>query len=344
MVKKSKPTSAKMIRGYAAMMPGCKVESFAYEPGRLGADDVEIAISHCGICHSDIHLIHNDWGISVYPLVPGHEIVGNIIAIGANVTHLAVGQYVGVGWQRASCLDCEWCMQGDENLCTQSQATCIGNYGGFAERICTDGRFVFPLPIAMAPETAAPLLCGGITVYTPLRHYQVTAGMKVGIVGIGGLGHLAIQFCRAWGCEITAFSSSPDKEEEARQLGAHHFISSIDNEILEKRHASLDFILVTVNVDLDWYNYISMLRPNGRLCFVGVPESEVTIPVFSLILGRKTICGSPIGGRAMMRDMLHFAALHRITAKVEVMPLKQVNSALSKVRSNLARYRIVLAI
>jgi uncharacterized zinc-type alcohol dehydrogenase-like protein len=205
-----------------------------------------------------------------------------------------------------------------------------------------DSRFAFLIPEALPSDTAAPLFCGGITVYSPLRFYGVQPYMRLGVIGIGGLGHLAIQFARAFGCEVTAFSSTPGKEEEARSLGAHHFVWTGDNAALKRTASSLDFILSTVSADIDWAGYVNVLRPNGKLCIVGVPPKPVTFPVTPLLLGRKTVCGSVIGGRATMREMLDFAARHGIGARVEVVPMGEVNRAIRRIRENRARYRMVL--
>jgi uncharacterized zinc-type alcohol dehydrogenase-like protein len=330
------------IKGYAALAEKNPLERFTYDPERLGSWDVEVAIEHCGLCHSDIHLIDNDWGISAYPLVPGHEIVGTVTALGAEVDHLVKGQRVGVGWQRSSCLKCDYCLRGDEHLCAENQATCVGHYGGFAEAIRLDSRFVFSIPEGLASEKTAPLFCGGITVYSPLRHYDVQPNMRVGVIGIGGLGHLAIQFARAFGCEVTAFSSTPEKKDEAVELGAHHFVCTREGSAVEKVKNSLDFILSAVSADVDWATYLDILRPDGKLCIVGVPKSPITVPHFPLLIGRKVICGSVIGGRSTIRQMLEFAARHGIGAKTEVLPMDEVNRAIDKVRRNKARYRMVL--
>ena len=191
------------FRAYAAHEQKGPLAPFVYEPGELGPNDVEIRVSHCGICHSDVHLVDGDWGASSYPMVPGHEIVGTVAAAGPAVRQLAVGQRVGVGWQCGACLECEWCVSGQENLCAQEEATCVERPGGFAERIRVDGRFAFPIPDALRSEHAAPLLCGGVTVYAPLARFA-RPSLRVGVIGIGGLGHLALQFARAMGCEVTA--------------------------------------------------------------------------------------------------------------------------------------------
>ncbi len=331
-----------VINAYAAFKAKGELKKFSYEPQPLKPFDVRIKVTHCGICHSDVHLIDNDWSISEYPLVPGHEVVGAVAEMGKDVAHLNKGDRVGIGWRSGSCMECEWCMKGDDNLCSQGEATCVGHHGGFAEYTQVDSRFTFPIPEGIESENAAPLLCGGITVFSPLRRLGVLPTMKVGVIGIGGLGHLAVQFASAFGCEVTAFSSTPAKEKEAKILGAHNFIATKSDGPLKKIQGTLDFILSTVNVDLNWQEYIHCLRPNGKLCFVGVPPRELNIPIFTLIDKQKSIVGSVIGGRVLIKEMLEFAARHKIKAQTEVVPLSQVNSALQKVRENKARYRMVL--
>ncbi len=331
------------IHGYAAYEEKQPLKLFDYEPGNLGPYDVEVRIEYCGICHSDIHLIDNDWAMTSYPFIPGHEIVGVATALGKQAGRLRVGQRVGIGWQAGSCMQCEWCTCGSENLCQQSVATCVGRHGGYAEVVRADSRFAFPIPNELDAAATAPLLCGGITVYSPLRHFGVTPWSKVGVVGIGGLGHLAIRFARAFGCEVTAFSTSPGKEEESGRLGAHHFVWSKDPDQMAKAANSLDFILTTPHTDLDWVGLVNVLRPKGTLCAVGAPATAVlNVPPVLLLLKEKKICGSNTGGRATIEEMLAFAARHRIGATVEVMPMAQVNAALDKVRAGNARYRMVL--
>lgn len=332
------------IDAYAVHRPGQALDRFQYDPEPLGPHDVEIEITHCGICHSDIHLIKNEWGINEYPLVPGHEIVGMVRQLGGSVTGLRPGQRVGVGWQRSSCLECGPCNDGDENLCTHLEATCIGHYGGYASAIRTDSRFAFPIPDALDSASAAPLLCAGITVFAPLRRHGIGRGSRIGVLGIGGLGHLAIQFADALGAEVTALSSSPDKKMDALKLGADHFIDTSDGAKLKRAGRSLDLILSTVSADVEWVDFLAMLKPDGLLCLVGVPNRPVTIPAFSLIGGQKGIVGSAIGGRIAMREMLEFAATHGVRPRVETMPLSQVNTAVSRVEENKARFRIVLEV
>jgi len=330
------------IHGYAAMAAGKPLEKYSYEPKNVGPLDVEVAIDHCGICHSDIHLIHDDWYMSQYPFIPGHEIIGRVTAVGGLVRGLVNGQRVGIGWQRGACLACEWCLSGQENLCPANEATCVGHHGGFAQAIRIDSRFVYDIPESLPSTHAGPLLCAGLTVYSPLRRYGITPPMKVGVVGIGGLGHLALQYARAFGCEVTAFTTSPDKEKEAQHYGAHRVINAGNLADLEKMAGTLDFILSTVFADLNWAAYVNILRPNGKLCLVGAPLSAIPIPAFPLIMGQKSLCGSVIGGRNMMREMLEFSARHSILPQIEQFPMERVNEALERVEKNQARYRVVL--
>lgn len=332
------------FNGYAATEAKKNLAAISYEPQSVGDYDVEVAISHCGVCHSDLHLIDNDWGFSQYPFIPGHEIIGSVKKAGKLVKHLNVGSRVGIGWQRSACLQCAECLSGRENLCAQQQGTCVGNHGGFANGIVCDSRFAFPIPETLDSQNAAPLLCGGITVFTPFEHFEVTPQMRVGVVGIGGLGHLAVQYAKAFGTEVFAFSSSDSKKADAMKLGAQHFVNSTDSTQMKKVANSLDFIISTVNADLNWIDFINALRPDGRLCFVGVPPGNLNIPIVSLLGGRKSISASPIGGRATMNRMLAFSARHNIQAQTELVPLSEVNGALEKVKSNKARFRMVLKV
>lgn len=329
-----------IVHAHAAFSAREKLKPHSFEAQELSPFEVDIKITHCGICHSDIHLIDDDWQISRYPLVPGHEVVGMVSRLGSAVEHLKIGQRVGVGWQSGSCMSCEWCVRGEENLCVRNQATCVGRPGGFADRIITDSRFAFAIPESLESENAAPLLCGGITVYSPLRHYQVKPEMKVGIIGIGGLGHLALQFTRAYGCEVTAFSSSADKEAEAKKFGAHHFVVNSDKKKLTRLNRQFDFILSTVYVQMDWNLFVGLLKPHGSLVFVGA-GGMLNIPA-STLLSVKSVGGSAIGSRSMINEMLEFSARHSIKAVTEPVPMSQVNQAVERVRQGKARYRMVL--
>lgn len=332
-----------LIQGLAAHAAGAELLPFRYDPGELGLQEVEIGITHCGVCHSDLHLISNDWGLSQYPFIPGHEIIGTVTAVGSHVRTLKAGQRVGLGWQSNSCGECEWCSRGLENLCASLEATCVHRNGGYADRVRANSRFVMSIPDALPSEQAAPLLCGGITVYSPLRDHGANPSSRVGIVGIGGLGHIAIQFARVFGAEVIAFSTSTGKEEEARALGAHHFVHSRESKSMKEVAGSLDFILNTANADQDWNVYIQALRPTGTLCFVGVPPSPVSLQAFPLISGVRTVTGSPIGSPQRIREMLDVAARHGVKATTEGFAMAKANDAIEKVKKNKVRYRAVLA-
>lgn len=331
------------IQGLAAHAAGAELLPFHYDPGNLGPYDVEIAISHCGICRSDLHLIVNDWGTSQYPFIPGHEIIGHVNAVGTQVRNVQKGQRVGLGWQSNSCGICDWCRRGMENLCARSEGTCVRRHGGYAERVRANSRFVIPIPDPLESENAAPLMCGGITVYNPLRTHGVNVTSRVGVVGIGGLGHLAIQFARAFGAEVTAFSTSLSKEQEALALGATGFVNSRETKSMKAVEGKFDFIMNTANADQDWNHYLAALRPTGKLCFVGVPPSPIAVPAFPLISGMRSVCGSPIGSPHLISEMLDVAARHNVKAKTELFPMNKVNDALDKVKKNKVRYRAVLS-
>jgi uncharacterized zinc-type alcohol dehydrogenase-like protein len=331
------------IHGLAVHAAGAQLLAYKYDAGELKSNEVEVRISHCGVCHSDIALIDNDWGISKYPFIPGHEIVGTVTNVGAAVTDRKVGERVGVGWQSDSCGICEWCRQGDEHLCAKSQPTCIGRNGGYADSIRVNSRFAIPVPKVLDSENVAPLLCGGVTVYSPLRNHGVRPSSRVGIIGIGGLGHMGIQFANAFGAEVTAFSTSKDKAEEAKTLGAHHFVNTRDTEALKKVAGSFDLLLSTVSADQDWQGYVNALRPKGTLCIVGIPPSPLQVLVPSLLSGQKAISSSPSGSPRDLHEMLDIAARHNIKAITERFPMAKANDAIAKVKKNQIRYRAVLA-
>lgn len=331
-----------LIHGLAAHAAGAELLPYKYDPGELKPDEVEVAITHCAICHSDLHLVDNDWGLSQYPFIPGHEIIGTVVAVGSSVKTLKPEQRVGIGWQSNSCGTCEWCLQGKENLCAESEATCVHRNGGYANAVRANARFVIPIPEKLNSENAAPLLCAGVTVYNPLRSLGVNPASRVGIIGIGGLGHIAVQFAKAFGAEVTAFSSSAAKEEEALELGAHSFVNTRESKTLKQLAGCFDLILSTINADQDWMAYVNALRPTGTLCFLGAPPEPVSITPFSLIAGTKTITGSPIGSPLVLREMLDVAARHNVKAKTEVFAMNRANEAIAKVKRNAIRYRAVL--
>jgi alcohol/geraniol dehydrogenase (NADP+) len=331
-----------MIKGYAVTEPKGKLQPFEFDPGPLVGNQVEIQVEYCGLCHSDLSMVDNDWGISQYPFIPGHEIIGTVAAMGPNARGLEIGQRVGLGWFADSDLICEWCKSGNHHLCPSVVGTIIGRHGGFADRVRANAAWVIPLPEQLNPQTAGPLMCGGITVFNPLVLAQVQPTARVGVIGIGGLGHMALQFAHAWGCEVTAFSSSPEKEAEARGFGADHVINSRDPEELKKAANSLDFILSTVNVPLDWQAYITALRPNGRLHLVGAVTQPISLPLFPLLLGQKSLAASPTGSPADISTMLNFTARHHIQPTIEIYRFSEINEALEKLRHGKPRYRIVL--
>lgn len=330
------------IHAYAAKEAGGKLEPFEYDPGSLNAEEVEIDVEYCGICHSDLSMLDNEWQMSQYPLVPGHEVVGKITAVGDRVENIHVGQTVGLGWFANSCMKCEWCNTGDNNLCPDGEGTIVGRHGGFADKVRGNAAWVFPLPDDMDPAKAGPLFCGGITVFSPIVQFNVKPTDRVAVVGVGGLGHLAIQFLKAWGCEVTVFSTSPDKEAEARQLGASHFINIKEEGALEAVANSFDFIISTVSADLDWVAYINALRPKGRLHIVGVAPHPLSFGVFPLIMGQKQVSASPTGSPPTIAQMLDFTSRHGIETMTEMFPMSEVNAAMDHLRNGKPRYRIVL--
>jgi alcohol/geraniol dehydrogenase (NADP+) len=332
-----------IIKGYAVHAAGAELLPFKYDPGELKPGDVEVSITHCGVCHSDASLIDNDWGTSQYPFIPGHEIVGTISELGSAVQGFAVGDRVGIGWQANSCGRCEWCRKGEENLCPQAQPTCVHRHGGYAESVRVNARFAVKIPSALESEPTAPLLCAGITVYSPLRSLGINPSSRVGVIGIGGLGHLAIQFARVFGAEVTAFSSSPNKEDEALKLGAHHFVNSRESKAVNGLAGSLDLILSTANADQDWAGYVNTLRPHGTLCFVGVAPKPISLPPFPMIGTMRSVCGSTIGSPSRIAEMLDVAVRHGVKAKVERFKMSEANQAVRRVKKSQVRYRAVLS-
>lgn len=331
-----------MVHAYAAAEPKAPLKPFTYELGALGPEEIDIAVQYCGICHSDLSMRNNDWQMTKYPFVPGHEVVGRIAAVGGAVKHLQVGQTVGLGWYSRSCEVCPQCRSGNHNLCATHEATIVGRHGGFADHVRAHMGWVLPLPAGVDAQSAGPLFCGGITVFNPIVACGVQPTDRVGVIGIGGLGHMALRFLHAWGCEVTAFSSNPAKADEARRFGAHHVVDSRSSADLEKLASSLDFILCTANVSLDWPLYINALRPKGRLHVVGAVLEPIPVSAFALLTGQRSVSGSPLGSPATTATMLEFCARHKIAPQIEVFPMSKVNDALEHLERGKARYRIVL--
>lgn len=330
------------IHAYAAQSPKALLTVHTEPMANLDPYSIDVQISHCGICHNDILLIDNDWGTSTFPLIPGHEIVGIVKRKGDRIKDLEIGDRVGIGWQRSSCMRCEWCYKGEENLCAKQEATCVGHPGGWADHIIADGRFAFKIPEALASEHAGPLLCGGATVFSPFVQHGLTALDRVGIVGIGGLGHLAVQFASALGCRVTAYSTTKEKEAEALYLGATDFVNLNDPEEMLKHAGTLDFILSTAPTDINWSALVNLLRPKGMLCTVGSLTGTINLSVLELHNGRKRISASNIASRPVIKEMLRLAAEKGIRPKIELFPLREVNQAIEKLRRNQVKYRAVL--
>ncbi len=330
------------VNAYAALEAGAPLEPFTYELPEIGREQVDIEIAYCGICHSDLSMLNNDWGMAQFPFVPGHEVVGTITAMGDSVPGLKVGDRVGLGWFSGSCMHCQQCISGNHNLCPDNEQILVGRYGGFADRVRCHWIWATPLPSDLELSKAGPLFCGGITVFNPIVHAQVKPMDRVGVIGIGGLGHLALQFLSKWGCEVTAFTSSESKEEEAKKLGAHHTINSRDDSAMAKVAASFDFILNTTNVNLNWQAYLDALAPKGTLHMVGAVLDPIPVPAFSLLMGHKSLSGSPLGSPALTREMLTFCSRHEILPVTEEFTLSEVNEAFDHLKAGKARYRIVL--
>ncbi len=331
-----------MINAYAATEAGAKLEPFEYDPGELGPREVEIDVDYCGICHSDVSMHHNEWGLTQFPYIGGHEVVGRIAAIGSDVVGLSPGQAVGLGWHSGYCESCAQCGSGNHNLCAGAEATIIGHYGGFADKVRASAAAIIPLPDGIDLESAGPLFCGGITVFNPLVQYDIKPTDKVAVVGIGGLGHLALQFLNAWGCEVTAFTSSDTKREEALKLGAHQTLNSRDEKEIEQAAGRFDLLISTVNVKLDWNLYLGTLAPKGRLHFVGATLEPLDLAVFNFIMAQRSVSGSPVGSPDTIRKMLDFTVLHKIKPVIEKYPFSRINEATEHVHSGQAHYRVVL--
>jgi uncharacterized zinc-type alcohol dehydrogenase-like protein len=330
------------IHAYAAGKPGGALEPFEYDPGELRRDDVEIDVLGCGICYSDVSMLDNEWQQTEYPLVPGHEVVGTIAAVGETVEHLRPGQTVGLGWYSRSCMTCPQCMRGDHNLCAAGEGVIVGRHGAFADKVRCQKTWAVPLPAGVDPKKAGPLFCGGITVFNPIVQFDVRPTHRVGVVGIGGLGHFALQFLNKWGCEVTAFTSTGSKAQEAMKLGAHKVVDSRSDAALDDAAGTFDLILSTVNATLNWEKYFAALAPRGRLHVVGAVMEPIPAAAVPMIVGQRSLSGSPLGSPATIATMLDFCARHGIEAVTEHFPMSRVNDALEHLRSGKARYRIVL--
>lgn len=338
------PNAGRTAVNRAAWVAGAAGEALvrrAVQAGPLGAEEVEISVEHCGLCHSDLSVLKNAWGISRFPATLGHEVVGRVTSLGAGARGLSLGQRVGVGWMSRSCMHCRYCMSGNHHLCPEVQLTVVGHEGGFATHIRSHWAWVVPLPEGSNAADAGPLMCGGVTVFAPIARYAKPTD-RVGIIGIGGLGHLAVQFAAAFGCDVTAFTSSEGKFEEARRFGAASVVSTADASGLKKLHGKFDLLLSTVNVPLDWGTLIDTLAGNGRFHLVGAVLEPIPVSVFPLLVGQRSVSASPAGSPIAIRETLEFAARHRISPQTEHFPMSRINEAFARLESGRARYRIVL--
>lgn len=324
---------------WQAPAAGAPLEQVEVAPREPGPDDVLLQVLHCGLCHSDVSMIDNSWQISSYPLVPGHEAVGRVIAVGERVDPGFLGTLRGVGWFAGSCGHCTQCLSGRANLCAKARATLIGQPGAFASQLTAHQDWAIPVPEGLSAADAGPLFCGGITVFAPLIDEGVSPTARVAVIGIGGLGHLALQFCRAWGCEVVALTTSLAKAEEARRLGAHEVVSLAD---LSSQAGRFDLIINTVNQPLDWPAVVGALAPLGRLHLLGAVLEPIPISAFELITTRRAITGSPTSSPASLRKMVEFCARHDIQPVVEHLPMGEINEAIRRLRLGDVRFRFVL--
>lgn len=332
------------VKAWAAFEQKGKLKPFTYELAPLGPEEVEIKVEHCGICYTDLGFIDNEVGLTTYPLVPGHEITGTIVALGdiAATKGLIIDEKVGVGWFKASCGHCDPCLNGDQNLCTTAQYTIMGNYGGWAETVRTHWIWTIPIPEELDTRDAGPLMCAGITVFAPLMILDIRPTSHIGVIGIGGLGHLAVQFAAAWGAKVTAFSNSPAKYEEIKHMGATNIVSSKDTASWAPMNGTFDLIIITVAAHLEWDKIIQLLAPNGKLHIVAIMPEPIPLSVLLLTLGQRSVSSSLAGSRGVMDKMLRFAAQHRIAPITEHFPMSKVNEAIDKIAAGKAAYRIVL--
>lgn len=330
------------VNGYRANEPGGRLEPYQYELPDLGPGQVDMDIDSCGICYSDVSMIDNDWGFTPYPITPGHEIVGRIRAIGPGVTTVGVGDLVGLGWNAAYCTTCRHCLAGHQNLCPGAESTFIGRPGGYADIVRADALAVLPIPEGVDPRTAGPLMCGGVTVFTPFLEYSILPTARVGVIGFGGLGHMAVKLANAWGCEVTVFTSTDSKAAAARELGAHHVLNSRDADAIAAASESFDLLLSTVNAPLDWNAYLGTLRRQGRLHVLGAVPAPLDIVNTELMMANRSVSSSPSGSPTTALTMLDFAARHDIAPVCETFSFDQVNEAVDHLRAGQARFRVVL--
>ncbi|HEV3214790.1 MAG TPA: NAD(P)-dependent alcohol dehydrogenase [Vicinamibacterales bacterium] len=338
-------------KAFAAQHAGSPLAPFSFERREPGAHDVAIEISHCGVCHTDIHFVRNDFGMSLYPMVPGHEIIGKVIAVGSDVKKFRPGDTVGVGCLVDSCRECESCTNGLEQHCQNGFVLTYSGYekdgktitqGGYSTKIVVEERFVLKVSSSLAAERAAPLLCAGITTYSPLRRWKIGKGHKVAVIGLGGLGHMGVKFAASFGAEVTVLSTSASKKSDSLRLGAHDFVLTTDDEQVKRAANQFHFILDTLSASHDYNTYVGMLKTGGTMVCVGLPPEPIQIPALSIVFSRKCIAGSLIGGLPETQEMLDYCAAHGVAADVEVIPIQQINDAYSRMLKNDVKYRFVI--
>ncbi len=337
-------------KGYAAQSPTADLTPWNFERRELGPNDVQINIAYCGVCHSDLHQIKNDWFPGIFPMVPGHEIVGTIIKTGSSVKKFKTGELAGVGCMVDSCRVCDNCKDGIEQYCENGNVGTyngmgkdgVPTYGGYSDNIVVHEDFVLHISDKLSLPAVAPLLCAGITTYSPLRHWKVGKGHKLAVLGLGGLGHMAVKFGVAFGADVTVLSTSASKEEAAKALGAHHFIVSKDEVQAASVKNSFDFILDTVSAEHDMNMYLGMLKTNGVHICVGAPSNPHKISAFALIGGRKSVAGSGIGGIAETQEMLDYCAEHNIVSDIEMIDIKDITESYARMLKGDVRYRFVI--
>ncbi len=338
-------------KSYAAANATSPLAPWSFERRDVGPTDVAINIAYCGVCHSDIHQARDEWGGAVFPMVPGHEIVGHVTAVGANVKKFKVGDVVGVGCLVDSCQRCPSCADGVEQYCengftgtynaTEQDGKTL-TYGGYSDHVVVKENFVVSVPANLPLHAVAPLLCAGITTYSPLRHWKVGKGQKVGIVGLGGLGHMGVKFAAAFGADTYVITTSPSKKDDALKLGAKDIVVSKDADAMASHAGSFDFILSTISAQYDVGAYLNLLKRDGTMVVVGAPDKPNEISMFSVIMGRKTLAGSLIGGIAETQEMLDFCGKHNIVSEVEMIPVQDINKAYDRMLKSDVRYRFVI--
>ncbi len=334
---------------YAAQNAKAPLAPFAVERREPRANEVLIDILYCGVCHSDVHQARDEWGGAIFPMVPGHEIVGRVSQVGSAVTRFKAGDAVGVGCFVDSCRDCPTCAKGEEQYCNNLAVTYNGRekdgtptYGGYSTRITVDEKYVLRVPDSLPLDRAAPLLCAGITTYSPLRHYGLKAGDKLAVVGLGGLGHMGVKFGKAMGAEVTVLSTSPSKREDAMKLGATHFAATSDKETFTKLASHFDFILDTVSAPHDYNAYLNLLKVDGTMILVGAPDAPTPLLAFPLLMRRRKLGGSLIGGIRETQEMLDFCAQHNVASDIELIPIQKINEAYERMLKSDVRYRFVI--